>query len=267
MIIDRDKINTMPLIMGPLYDRKNRPGIVYASFESLILEYKTDLDAIPPLLPECFKPSPNATVRVVCIQSHGVDYMANHGYRLAAVQVEALFEGEEDKLAGDYVLVMFENKATPIITGREHLGIHKLYADISEHRLSSSGSLRCEVSLWGHLLFGIDVAPLKRQSKLIYGTASKRASQWPSFGYKYIPSLDGQPDADYPTIMWNDIKIEELWLGNGAEMYFGDPGGEDIAFFSRVIDALKSLPVLKVAQTTRSRGSMILRYDKCRRLR
>jgi acetoacetate decarboxylase len=267
MIIDRDKINTMPLIIGPLYDRENRPGLVYTAYESLVLQYQTDSDAIPPLLPGCFSPSPDATVRVVCVQNHGVDFLAHHGYRLAAVQVEALFEGEEDRLAGDYVLVMFENMTTPIITGREHLGIHKVYADISEHRLLSDGSIRCEVSLWGHLLFGIDVAPLKRQNRVIYGTASKRTSQWPNFGYKYIPSLDGQPDADYPTVLWNDVRIEKLWLGSGGELYFGDPGEEDIGFFSRVVHALKSLPVVEITGTTRSRGSMVLRYDRCRRLR
>lgn len=267
MIIDRDQINTMPLIMGPLYEREKRPGLVYTSYESLVLQYKTDMDAIPPLLPECFKPSPNAMVRAVCVQNHGVDFLAYRGYRLASVQVEAVFEGEQDELTGDYVLVMFENRTTPIITGREHLGIPKIYADISEHRPSSSGSWRYEVSLWGHLLYGVDVAPLKRQNRVIYGAASKRSSQWPSFGYKYIPSLDGPPDADYPTIMWSDVEIEELWLGNSGEIYFGDPGEEDISFFSRVVDALKSLPVLEVTQTSRSRGSMVLRYDKCRRLR
>jgi acetoacetate decarboxylase len=257
----------MPLILGPLYDRENRPGLVYTAYESLVLQYTTDPDAIPPLLPDCYKPSPNATVRVGCVENKGVDFLAGHGYRLATVQVESIFQGKQDQLAGDYVLVMFENRTTPIITGREHLGIPKIYADISAHRTVGDGHRRCEVSLWGHLLFGIDVADLKRQNRVVHGTAGKRTSQWPTFGYKYIPSLDGPPDADYPTVMWSDSKIEELWLGESGEMYFGNPGEEDISFFARVVDALKSLPVLQVTQTSWSRGSMVLRYDKCRRLR
>jgi hypothetical protein len=58
--------------------------------------------------------------------------------------------------------------------------------------------------LWGHLLFGINIAPpFKEQNSLIRKAASMQLSKTPYFGYKYIASLDGQPDADYPTIMWN----------------------------------------------------------------
>ena len=47
MIIDRTKINTMPLIMESTIDPESRPSIVYAETESLILQYQTDPDAIP----------------------------------------------------------------------------------------------------------------------------------------------------------------------------------------------------------------------------
>ena len=82
---------------------------------------------------------------------------------------------------GDYVLVMFENATTPIITGREHLGIPKIHADISAVRTLDSGHLRCEASLWGHLLFGIDLAPpMKSQNALVRREAARRSSRWPS---------------------------------------------------------------------------------------
>ena len=55
MQIDRSKINFMPLIRGPLWDQKNLPWHVYASVKSLMLNYETDPDAIPPLLPGTFQ--------------------------------------------------------------------------------------------------------------------------------------------------------------------------------------------------------------------
>jgi len=64
----------MPLIRGPFWDQQDLPGHVYASVESLMLEYETNPDAIPPLLPEPFKPgitpysrhlSTNLTNRIV----------------------------------------------------------------------------------------------------------------------------------------------------------------------------------------------------------
>lgn len=45
----------MPLIRGPLWDQKNLPSHKYAGVESLVLQFETEPDAIPPLLPEPFE--------------------------------------------------------------------------------------------------------------------------------------------------------------------------------------------------------------------
>jgi acetoacetate decarboxylase len=162
---------------------------------------------------------------------------------------------------------MFENETLPILTGREWLGIPKLYADISPIRPLEDGHLRCETSLWGHFLFGIDLAPLKEQNVLVRKAASTQSSKSPAFGYKYIAALDGPPDADYPTVMWNDVKLEHLWLGEVGELLYGNPGEQDIGLFKRFIDALKTLPVRSVIRTSHSRGSLVLRNDRNGRLR
>jgi acetoacetate decarboxylase len=268
MQIDRTKINFMPLIRGPLWDQKNLPKHVYARTETLALQYETDPGAIPLLLPEPFKPGKSPTVNVLFVDNNGVDFMAGGGYRLAAITVAAQFDGEVGHLEGDYVLVMPENSTLPIVTGREWLGMPKFFSDITSIRIMDDGHLRCEASLWGHLLFGIDIAPpLKEQNALIRKAAGMQTSKIPAFGYKYIASLDGSPDADYPTIMWSDTDIEHLWLGKDGEFYFGVLTEKDIGDFKPIIDALKSLPVRKVKQTVHSRGSMILRNDKNGRLR
>jgi hypothetical protein len=122
--------------------------------------------------------------------------------------------------------------------------------------------------LWGHLLFGIDIAPpLKEQNVLIRKAASHQSNKTPAFGYKYIASLNGPPDADYPTIMWNDTDIDQLRLGKSGELYFGNPTEQDIGYFKPIVDALKSLPVRSVTQTVHWRGSMVLRNDKNGRVR
>ena len=268
MKIDRTKLNFMPLIRGPLWDQKSPAKHVYSSIESLILVYETDPEAIPPLLPEPFKPGKLPTVNVLFYDNNGVDFMAGDGYRFAAISVAAQFDGEDGHFEGNYVLVMPENRTLPIIAGREWLGMPKFFTDISSIRIIEDGHLRCEASMWGHLLFGIDIAPpLKRQNALVRKAASAQSTKTPTFGYKYIASLNGPPDADYPTIMWTDNQIEHLWLGKGGEFYFGNPIEQDIGYFAPLIDALKSLPVRKVKQTVHSRGSMVMRNDKNGRIR
>ena len=263
MKIDRTKMNFMPLILGALWDQEAVPERIYSKVESMMLQYETDPDAIPPLLPEPFKPGSSPTVTVVFNDTNGVDFMAGGGYRLAAISVSAAFDGEDGHIEGSYILVMFENRTLPIITGREWLGIHKLFADISAIRTLEDGHLRCEASLWGHFLFGIDCyPPLKGQNALIRKAASSRSTNTPAFGYKYIGSLDGPPDADYPTIMWSDVKIDQLWLGSLGELNFGNPGDREIGEFEPLLRALKSLPVRTVKQTVHWIGSMVLRNDK-----
>lgn len=162
---------------------------------------------------------------------------------------------------------MFENRTLPIITGREWLGIPKLYADISPIRILENGHLRCEASLWGHFLFGIDLGQLKGQNLIVRKAASVQSTKTPGFGYKYIAALDGPPDADYPTVMWNDVELEQLWLGDKGEYSIGSPGQQDIGDFVRIIEALNTLPVRSETQTAHSVGSMVLRNDKNGHLR
>ena len=268
MRIDRSKIYMMPLIGGPLGDVGKAAPQVYQSVESLMLQYETDPEAIPPLLPEPFKPGKSPIVTVLFTDNNGVDFLAGGGYRFGGISVAAQFEGAEGNLEGGYVLVMPENRTLPIIGGREWLGMPKFFTDISPIRRMADGHLRCEVSMWGHMLWGIDIAPpLKKQNVIVRRAAGVRSTKSPSFGYKYISSLDGPPDADYPTVMWTDNSIDYLEFGSSGEVYFGQVTEKEIGDYKPVVDALKSLPVRKVTQAAYSQGSMVLRNDKNGRLK
>jgi acetoacetate decarboxylase len=266
MRIDQTGIHVTPFIMGPVFDRKNLPGLVHAEVELLILDYLTERDVVRQLLPDCYELGEDPTVNISFAEYGGVDFLAGNGYRHAAVQVAARYDGQEDHLDGEYVLVAFENETMPIIMGREHLGIPKVYGDISPIKALSNGHLRCEASLWGHLLFGIEAACPSRQTASACKEAGKSLSERPTFGYKFFQSLDGPLDADYPTVSWADFEIEEMWVGTKARLYLGSPSEEDIGEFRSIIDALRPLPAREVTHTIHARGSMVLRYDKCRRL-
>ena len=266
MKIDDDKIYAMPLIMGPLFDQTDRPGNVYSKVENLILQFKTDRDAVLALVPECYQIGAEPMVTVTFGDYDGVDFMSGGGYRTATFGVSAGFEGDEDHVGGQYIFVMFEDKTIPIIGGREQLGVPKVFADISSVRLQTDNSFRCHASLWGHLVFGLEVAPLKKQNAIVRAASNREFNKYPWLCYKYIPCFDGSPDASYPTVVWNSVTVEELWMGEHGNIFFGDAGEEDISYASRIIKALKSMPVLEVERAVRMRGSAILQNFRCRRL-
>jgi acetoacetate decarboxylase len=263
---DPSKHYRMPLIMGPMFDLQAKPQWAYPEVEVLAFQYLTDPTAIEALIPDCFKPAKEPLVTVLFSQNNGLEFMAGGGYRLAAFQVAVTFDGDKDHVEGDLILVMLENQTWPILGGREDLGVPKLFADIPAIRKMQDGTLKCQASLWGHLLFCLDVPPMKAQLAPIRVVAQRRINSRPWLGYKFIPSLDGPPDAEYPTVSHNDNSIEKLWLGKTAALEFGTAGADEIAHARQLLDALATLTVSKPVQSLYFKGSSVLRYDLSRRL-
>jgi len=266
MKIDASKYYRMPLIMGPLFDRHD-VKFEYPAVEVVAFQYLTDRHAVQELLPDCYRVAETPLVTVIFSQNNGLAFMAGAGYSLATFQVAARFDGETDHVEGDYVLVMFENQTWPIIGGREDLGVPKLFADISPMRQLPGGGIRCDASIWGHLLFSLDLPKMSSQAFPVRAVAAKRMNSRPWLGYKYIPSLDGPPDAEYPTITKNETRLEKLWLGKTATLRFAKPDKDDVGPLGTLMDALSSLRVTKAIQAAHFRGSSVLRYDLSRRLR
>jgi acetoacetate decarboxylase len=266
MKLDPSKYYRMPLIAGALFDRKNMK-FVYPQVETLAFQYLTEPEAIAELLPDCYQPGKEPVVTVIFSQNNGLSFMAGRGYRLATFQVSARFDGRQDHVEGDYILVMFENHTWPIIGGREDLGVPKLFADIPEIKMMPNGHIRAQASYWGHLLFTLDAFPLKRQTAVARLVATRQINSRPWLAYKYIPALDGPPDADYPTITQNDTRLEKLWMGKKASMIFGTGRAEDISHVKSLLEALASLTIIRPIQVVHFTGSSVLRYDQSRRLR
>jgi acetoacetate decarboxylase len=131
MDIDTDQVQMMPLIVDPLFSQDARPQYKYSEIDVLAFQFRTDPDAIRAVLPDCYQVGAPPTVTVVFGDYDGVDFMAGGGYRTATFQVAARFDGTTDHVEGDHVLVMLEDKTMPIISGREVIGVPKMFADIS----------------------------------------------------------------------------------------------------------------------------------------
>lgn len=259
----------MPMVGGPIRD--GLVGQHYRRRETLAIQYKSTPEAVAALLPGCFTPADPPVVTFSAVYCDGVDLLAGRGYRIGTVMLAARFDGENEQLQGNYILVMFEDSVWGIVTGREVLGIPKLYADFSSLIILPDGRIRSELSMWGHFLFGIEVGPLQQQDAPVVARVNAQAPL-PYLAYKFIPSLEGPPDAAYPTVTPSDVTVNEVWLGTSGRVYFGDVGQEGTettpvtAHMKRIVDAVKSLPMQEFISASRSLGSTVLRVDLARRL-
>ncbi len=267
MKIEPGKHYNMPLLLGPRYDQTTPPKYVYPQVETLVFQYLTDPRALEALLPKWYHPGREPLVTVFFSVSNGASFIAGGEFRSASFMVEASFDGEKDHITGEYILVMFENHTLPIIGGREDTGIPKLHADISTIKVMPDGHLRCEASCWGHLLFGLDVPPLRKQLGVVRALAARQVNARPFLAHKYIPSLDGPPDTDYPTLVKVDSSVKQLWMGKKASLRFGTARDEDIGVFKNLMVALATLTIIRPVQAAHFYGSAVDRYDLDRRLR
>lgn len=267
MKLDQTKLYQMPFIMGPQYNKEPLPGLSYPQTENVAIQYQTSYEAARSLVPECYTLDENPIVTVVFSYHDGLEFLAGNGYAFATFQISAKFTGEHHQIEGDYIPIMFENQTLPILGGREYLGVPKLFANIPPKKIMANGNIRCEASFWGHFLFGIELSHLKKQNRVVKAVASKQINNRPWLAYKYIPSLDGPPDADYPTTTRNDVKINDIWMGKHGKVYFGSPTKDDIATVVNVVDALRTLKMIKIEQTLHFQGSAVLRFDQSYRLR
>lgn len=264
MRLEEGVVYSMPLIMGPLFKEAQRPGRVYGEVESLSATFRTEREALRPLVPSCFLIPEEPTATVSFSVNNHVDFMAGGGYRIGYVGVSARFEGEED-VDGLHILVMWENDTLPIFTGREMIGIPKLHADITQIRQVDEG-LRASASVWGHEVLGLDVAGLKEQNMVVRRTAQKRINSIPWLGYKHIPAIDGPADVSYPMVVWNEIELDELWFGDTATPLLPTVGHADLDRLAVITETLARIPLGELEFAAHAKGSAVLRIDRSHRL-
>jgi len=266
MKLDASQVYSLPLIMGPVFEREGRPGRVYGEVESLAATFKTDRDAVVPLVPDCYTVPTDPTVTVSFGDYNHVDFMAGDGYRVGYVGVSAGFRGDVE-LDGVCILVMWENRTVPIVSGREMIGIPKLAADITSIREVANGRLHATASVWGHEMLRIEAKGFHDQNVMVRRTAQKRVNSTPWLGYKYIPSFDGPPDASYPMVVWNEVKLEQLQFADHATVDFGHATEVDVGQLAGITRSLRTLPLGDLVFATHATGSAVLCLDRSHRLR
>ncbi|KPI36528.1 3-hydroxybenzoate 6-hydroxylase 1 [Cyphellophora attinorum] len=184
-----------------------------------------------------------------------LSWLAGGGYDLAALYVEDVcYRWSSGRVQqASYCPVMFENLADPIITGREELGIPKVFSDIKIH--SNGSSFRAEIS-WR----GAEWATLELKDLV---PTEKSPSDHLSGGllvHKYIPSSNpAKPDADYDIMHSADESIaatSSLASDRGSvRLEIRDLGPDSLPTLHPIVSRLAELPIFEIVQAS------VVEYD------
>ena len=233
----------MPAHFGPM-PRGEKSSGWYHDVTMMVVPYLTDRDKLAAHLPAPFTVGEQAVVTVVYCCSKDVDWLAGRGYNLVAVTASAVFEGENERLEGQYSLVWWENLADAILSGRELTGIPKIFGDIPDHTIAGD-QWHTSVSHFGSKILDMSVKNL-RVPTLEETEAAEQATQGKDhpMAWRYLPNVGSfGPALSEPTTFPSDSLYTGAWIGEG-DIDWKHLTWEQNPTQCHIANALADLPIL-----------------------
>jgi hypothetical protein len=241
----------MPAVFGPsLGPRQGEDGRKFTSPSShktmtRSVSFLTNRHQLDELLPPGFavRGEPVATVSASYMTE--IEWLAGRGYNTLGVTIPVTFTGQEDHAIGNFLTVLWENLTDPILTGREELGVAKIYCDLPEPRIYQ-GATHCMASWMGFKFMDMTLSDLTPASP----EPTSAAGAPPDDGllhYKYMPRTGtwGEADVAYvtltPTAALRNVQLG-VWRGQGTVQFYRATW-EDLPTQYAIVNGLQQLEI------------------------
>jgi hypothetical protein len=256
----------MPIGFGPMPGpRQTHFGAVRNSNESTFTTASIKFKTSRTLLQNMFPPGRRGwrfkSASTVAFASFSqttlnkMEWLGGSGYKHIGLYVHGVEYVKKDGsvVSGSYLPILFESLTDPIVSGREELGMPKLYTSVDVYRRSSSYRVRTgwEGALWGDfLLEGLKEVDPASESGGISGEADAGI-----LAYKYIPKTGyhnkGIAAEEYP--IWDPFdeatttpKPQKFYKATKASFKIDPLDWEQLPTLHHIISRLAELPVYEV---------------------
>jgi len=260
----------MPVFFGPApgprqmppgrADSKNSPRRTLVS-----LVCRSDASRLRPLLPFGFSLWGEPRVVLEAQRLADVDWLAGRGYDTFGVKIPVRYEADAGPMHGHLLIVLFENLADPIITGREELGFSKLYCEIAFPRLADE-SLEVSCGWLGFDFFHLLAECLEPSPEPETGGAQAPEGV---FHFRYFPRVGEPGKSDVARVTFTpaanpEARIVRRRVGRGQARF--RPGRwEDLPTLHHIVERLAGLPLDDFSRLTvvESLGGKDLSDTRC----
>jgi hypothetical protein len=236
----------MPTVFGPAPGPRNIPKDrehLADSVEKMMVgvSARTDRQQLEPLLPPRFEVRDDPLLSVAVLRLRDIGWLAGRGYNIVTVSIPVTYRGDEDTVAGDFLAVLWESLADPVVTGRDELGFPKLWANIPDPILLGS-SCSCSTDWLGFRFFELEV------DDLTDAAPESPTSPVATLTYKYVPrstaAARGEADVEYVTAIPAEppSTVHRSLTGRGS-FRFHPPRWEDMPTQYPIVSALAALPL------------------------
>ena len=247
------KMYRMPTHFGPsLGPRQGEGGRKFANLDSpkvtqRSVSFLTSREQLGELLPEGFEVGVEPVVTVGVTYMTEIEWLAGRGYNTLGVSFPAIFDGKKDHVTGNFLTVLWENLADPIITGREDLGFSKVYCEIPESRIYQ-GETHCVASWMGFKFIDLKIKNITQLAPEEVAALTSKQSGDGTLHYKYIPRTGdwGNADVSYavltPSASPTNRVVKEVWRGEGT-VQFHKATWEDLPTLCHIVNMLHDLEI------------------------
>ncbi|RIJ20809.1 hypothetical protein D1224_14120 [Henriciella barbarensis] len=213
---------------------------IYDDTTALTIFYESDEERLASFLPGGFSLRQNE-VMVSMMENRGVRWMGSEPYNIVAVNIAARWEAEG--IDGWYCLVVWENRATPILPGREQTGIPKIFGEVEALRRFPDATVRTWSHYGGHthceiLASDVCVATPEQRANV---EAEFKSMNW--FGFRFIPATNAAGAAlAQPTLFPQEFKVRHVETGTPS-LQWSAPAMHKNPTQAHIVASLRSLPI------------------------
>lgn len=259
------KMYRMPTHFGPRTGPRQGPdGRKFENKETpkstaVAVSFLTEAQQLEALLPERFSLAGEPLVTVTATYMTEIEWLAGRGYNTLGVSFPATFHGEQEQVTGNFLSVLWENLADPIITGREELGFAKIYCELPPPTVLHN-QYHVMASWLGFKFLDLHVSNLRQQSPDELAALTAAPATAGTLHFKYVPRTGewGAADVCYavltPAATPNRV-ITERWVGAGS-LQFHHARWEDLPTQYNIVNAFHDLAIreLRAASVTKTVG-------------
>lgn len=259
-----------PIVFGPMpgprQDFLGRDRVapsIKSTFTTTSIKFKTSRTLLQNLFPSSSfsfdSPSTVAYASFSQTTLDRMDWLGGGGYRHIGLYIHGVNYKKKDGSAinGTYMPILFESLADPIVSGREELGMPKLYSAIDVHHRSKSVHVQTswQGAVWGNLrLEELQEEDNSTEKGTIGGTADDGI-----IVYRYIPKVGtnekGVAEAEYPVFVPHAAeskvipsRVKRVRTTKKATLEINPLSWDSLPTLHHVINRLAEIPIDEIVE-------------------
>ncbi|KAF9766043.1 hypothetical protein IL306_001582 [Fusarium sp. DS 682] len=269
-----------PVSFGPMPSpRQDYYGQRYngddSSFTTWSVRFKSSATYLKTLFPtdrfSFYKPGTVAEASYSCTELKDMKWLGGGGYKFFGLWIHGVQYEKKggSKIYGSFLAILLENLADPIVTGREELGMPKLFCDIDVVEKGANTSIRCS---WRGAEF-VDIT-LKGLGQAVNGHtngvngtnghpppagppgAPPLPDEQGTIVYRYVPAVGkpGVADVEYPVFIEDELattkrRVEKTLVGSGSDLNLTAGTWDTLPTLNHIATGFSDIPVYGIVKS------------------